>query len=1072
MFPSKSLSQASLVKDINTSPADLMEQFNYTGLFVECNGFLFFSVENELGTEIWKTDGTKEGTSMVVDLNEGAESGAGEYAYSYECVADELFFRGNNGKTGSELFKTDGTESGTVLVKDGIPGVTGSFPVGFTTFQGLLYYFTNNGNSLKLCKSDGTEAGTIEVALIEIPDESVSFYSAASSDDLLYFITSDHGGDDSNPKFQIWRSDGTEEGTSVLFKSDYYLHRIVTIGSICYFIAGTQIMKTDGTIAGTKILTNHIFPYVNNLYGFNNKLLIESNSLWISDGTDTGTFLLSDTKINGRRIVDDLFYTVSYDLTGKFHLLRTDGTIEGTENLVELPGDNSSDISLYGEIPMIGNDFIIPFFNQATGQEPGLTDGTETGTSLLKEVWPGKQSSSPRAWVELNRKVYFVATDSIHGSEIWFTDGTTEGTALLLDIKSGSKNADPRAFEILNDKFFFTANDSIFDRDVWTTNGSEESTRKYADFERSCFYIGRTSNDLYYLEGLSLYKINGNDTGKTLAASLPSDIFGFGISGNSSYNLGERLVFYFEVHNANNPTGGELWLTDGTDTGTGIIKDINPGPLGSIHYFDGTILDERLLFAANDGTHGNEVWQTDGTESGTRLLKDIYPGAAGSNPRNFVNFNDNVFFSAQENNNGSSLWRTDGTDAGTILIKEITSETSSSSIPFIVKAGDELLMAVNDQVNGPGLWKSDGTSSGTSILTSDFSSLNSAHILVDNKIFFTAVNDKNGTELWVSNGTSEGTYVIDISQGPESSNPNNFVDVEGLLYFKANRQLWRTNGTPEFTELVSNLEPIEIGYFNDYIYFSVATEEYGSELFKVPYTKYDQTVTFEPIPVKVFGDEAFQLAATSSSGLPITFTATSDKLKIEKDIVSLLKPGSVSVRASQIGNNLFNAVEESQSFCINPAQPSISLSEENGKIQLISSSESGNQWFKNSTLLPGSSGQNITIEESGVYSVQAQVDGCISEMSEEKSLILTGIPENTTNNVIIFPNPASDNLFIQFDIIKKPAKVEILDMAGRQHGIYTLKESTQIPLSQLSTGIYVLKISYADKILRRRLVKK
>jgi ELWxxDGT repeat protein len=77
--------------------------------------------------------------------------------------------------------------------------------------------------------------------------------------------------------------------------------------------------------------------------------------------------------------------------------------------------------------------------------------------------------------------------------------------------------------------------------------------------------------------------------------------------------------------------GRELWKSDGTEVGTVLVKDINPGKLSS-----GARLlacaDGILYLIASDGMHGSELWKSDGTEAGTVLVKDINPGTANSNP--------------------------------------------------------------------------------------------------------------------------------------------------------------------------------------------------------------------------------------------------------------------------------------------------------------------------------------------------------------------------------------------------------------------------------------------------------
>ena len=119
----------------------------------------------------------------------------------------------------------------------------------------------------------------------------------------------------------------------------------------------------------------------------------------------------------------------------------------------------------------------------------------------------------------------------------------------------------------------------------------------------------------------------------------------------------------------------ELWKTDGTESGTVMVKDITPGtdPWGGPGNF--IVFDNALHFVANGGS-GSELWKSDGTASGTALVKDIYPGndnfgdVASSNPANLTEFNGALYFSATDGN-GTELWKSDGTELGTLKVKDI-----------------------------------------------------------------------------------------------------------------------------------------------------------------------------------------------------------------------------------------------------------------------------------------------------------------------------------------------------------------------------------------------------------------
>src|SRR5262245_62031164 len=103
----------SLVKVIN--PAGI-----FTGPMVNVNGTLFFAADDGVnGQELWKSDGTAAGTIMVKDIRPGAN---GSFPENLTAVGNTLFFAADDGVNGTELWKSDGTAAGTILVKDINPG--------------------------------------------------------------------------------------------------------------------------------------------------------------------------------------------------------------------------------------------------------------------------------------------------------------------------------------------------------------------------------------------------------------------------------------------------------------------------------------------------------------------------------------------------------------------------------------------------------------------------------------------------------------------------------------------------------------------------------------------------------------------------------------------------------------------------------------------------------------------------------------------------------------------------------------------------------------------------------------
>lgn len=291
--------------------------------------------------------------------------------------------------------------------------------------------------------------------------------------------------------------------------------------------------------------------------------------------------------------------------------------------------------------------------------------------------------------------------------------------------------------------------------------------------------------------------------------------------------------------------GNELWRTDGTEVGTHLLADLNPGT-GSSHVAQLARVGNLAYFSATTAATGFELWVTDGTLGGTRMVRDINPGLGSSNPGSYASVGSTVYFRAATSANGSELWKTDGTAGGTVMVADIFPGTQSSVPTLLTEFNGELYFVATGPNIGSELYKSDGTAAGT-VLVKDINSGGNGSepnqfTVVGNTLFFTALTNV-GRELWKTDGTEAGTVlVMDIVTGTGSSTPTDLVALNDILYFRAatsaaGSELWRSDGTAAGTMMVKDIYPGTLGgtsgsltVFNGKLYFVGTVNQFGSEL--------------------------------------------------------------------------------------------------------------------------------------------------------------------------------------------------------------------------------------------------
>jgi len=130
-----------MVEDIDPGPAS-----SFPSGMVDLGGVLYFdATDGTHGTELWTSDGTGPGTDMVVDIDPGP---GGSFPGRFSGLVDldgTLSFDADDGTHGTELWSSDGTGGGTTMVADIDPGDGGSTPSWIVVHDGTLFFSATDG---------------------------------------------------------------------------------------------------------------------------------------------------------------------------------------------------------------------------------------------------------------------------------------------------------------------------------------------------------------------------------------------------------------------------------------------------------------------------------------------------------------------------------------------------------------------------------------------------------------------------------------------------------------------------------------------------------------------------------------------------------------------------------------------------------------------------------------------------------------------------------------------------------------------------------------------------------------
>ncbi|MFY2564250.1 hypothetical protein ACN469_42055 [Corallococcus terminator] len=223
----------------------------------DVQGKAYFSVNFRDGSAtLWRSQGTDASTVVVKSFSATTPA---RNVFSLAPLGSRLLFQVHTPETGLEPWITDGTDAGTHLVKDVTPGTESSSFSQVSVFGGAATFFNSREvmtpprTQVELWRSDGTSGGTTLLVNFGVLATLLPQYVRTTSSHLFFLSSPDEG-------TALWRTNGTTGGTAFVKRLDAGEVRVVDVnvtedGATGLFTLqdgpNTEVWKSNGTAAGT-----------------------------------------------------------------------------------------------------------------------------------------------------------------------------------------------------------------------------------------------------------------------------------------------------------------------------------------------------------------------------------------------------------------------------------------------------------------------------------------------------------------------------------------------------------------------------------------------------------------------------------------------------------------------------------------------------------------------------------------------------------------------------------------------------------------------------------------------------
>ena len=251
--------------------------------------------------------------------------------------------------------------------------------------------------------------------------------------------------------------------------------------------------------------------------------------------------------------------------------------------------------------------------------------------------------------------------------------------------------------------------------------------------------------------------------------------------------------------------------------------------------------------------------------------------------------------------------------------------------------------------------------------------------------------------------------------------------------------------------------------------------------------KADQTITFASLDSKTYGDADFELSATSSSGLAVTYVSSNTTVAtIDGSTVSIHSGGATSITASQAGDDNYQAAADvTQDLTVNRTTQTITFDAipdqllDDGVLVLSATASSGLDVSYTISEGPATvNGSTVTFTGVGTVTVLASQEGDANyhpanPVTQSFDIFeITALDVDEDASLLLYPNPASNMIVVEFsaDI----HRVRMINLNGQivyeKRGIDKLGKRLEIDTSLYPTGEYIIRLEGEDSVVSRKVI--